>query len=247
MIPIRDDNPTLEIAATTIALIGINAATWLLLQGLGSEPQLTRSICELGAIPGNLLGSVAPGTQIPLGQGAACVLGTSPNWLTPLSSMFLHGGWFHLLGNLWFLYVFGDNVEDAMGSLRFAFFYLLCGLAAVVAQVLSNPASTAPMVGASGAIGGVMGAYAVLYPRAPVHLLVLFGFYLDRIVVPAIVMLGYWFAMQLLGGVLDSGTGGVAFWAHIGGFAAGIVLLPLFRDPARIEAHRAATAGRMQR
>ena len=244
MIPVRDENPTLDLAAATFSIIGINAATWLLLQGLGQEPQLSRSICELGAIPGNLLGSVVPGTRIPLGGGAGCLLDISPQWLTALSSMFLHASWFHLLGNLWFLYVFGDNVEDAMGNLRFAVFYLLCGLAAVGAQVLSDPASTAPLVGASGAIGGVMGAYAVLYPRARVHVLIVLGFYVNRVVVPAYAMLGYWFAMQLLGAALASGQGGVAFWAHVGGFAAGFALLPLFRNPARVEAHRRAMAAR---
>jgi membrane associated rhomboid family serine protease len=127
-----------------------------------------------------------------------------------------------------------------MGPLRFLVFYVLCGLAAVAAQVLVSPASAIPMVGASGAIGGVMGAYAVLYPRAPVEMLVILGFYVDRIVVPAVVMLGYWFLIQLLGGIptLASEGGGVAFWAHIGGFLAGVVLVLVFRSRTRTEAHR---------
>ena len=113
--------------------------------------------------------------------------------------MFLHGGWFHLVGNLWFLWVFGDNVEDAMGGARFALFYVLCGLAAFAAQAATGPSSAIPMVGASGAIGGVMGAYARLYPRAPVHLLIIFFVFVDRTVVPAFLMLGYWFVIQVRG------------------------------------------------
>ena len=153
--------------------------------------------------------------------------------------MFMHGGWFHILGNLWFLSVFGDNVEDAMGPVRFSLFYLLCGVAAALAHVAASPDSAVPVVGASGAIGGVMGAYAVLYPRAPVHMLVTLGFYFTRMVVPAYLMLGYWFLLQVLGGIpaLQGAGGGVAFWAHVGGFAAGIALLPLFRVRG---AHRSA-------
>jgi membrane associated rhomboid family serine protease len=242
--PLRDDNPALYTSAATLAIIALNALVWLAVQGLGSEPAVTRSVCELGVIPGELLGRVPAGTRVPMGPNTHCVLSGSPNWITPITSMFLHGGWFHIVGNLWFLWVFGDNVEDAMGSLRFAVFYLLCGLAAVAAQVLSNPASPVPMVGASGAIGGVMGAYAVLYPRAPVHLLVIFFFYVDRIVVPAVFMLGYWFLLQLLGGLPRVGgeEGGVAFWAHVGGFAAGVALVRVFSSSARLVAHR----GRMR-
>jgi membrane associated rhomboid family serine protease len=239
--PLRDDNPALYTSSATLAIIVLNALAWVAVQGFGTEPALTRTVCELGAIPGELLGRVPAGTSVPLGPSAQCVISGSPNWITPFTSMFLHGGWFHIVGNLWFLWVFGDNVEDAMGSLRFAVFYVVCGLAAVAAQVLSNPASPVPMVGASGAIGGVMGAYAVLYPRVPVHLLVIFFFYVDRIVVPAVFMLGYWFLLQLLGGLPTIGgdEGGVAFWAHVGGFAAGVALVRVFANPARLAAHRA--------
>jgi membrane associated rhomboid family serine protease len=117
----------------------------------------------------------------------------------------MHGGWLHLIGNMWFLYVFGDNVEDSMGRARFLAFYLLCGLAAALAEVVVQSGSALPMVGASGAIGGVMGAYAVLYPRAPVHMLVIIFFYFTRVVVPAIAMLGYWFLIQLLSAPLELG------------------------------------------
>jgi membrane associated rhomboid family serine protease len=200
MIPLRDDNPTLGTSVTTFIIIGVNIAVWITVQGFGSEPTLARSVCQLGAIPGALLGRVPADLAVPLGPGLECVVG-KPSWLTLVTSMFVHGGWFHILGNLWFLSVFGDNVEDSMGSARFALFYLLCGLAASLANVVASPSSAIPVVGASGAIGGVMGAYAVLYPRAPVHMLVVLGIFFTRIVVPAYVMLGYWFLLQLLGGI----------------------------------------------
>ncbi|MCP3983374.1 MAG: rhomboid family intramembrane serine protease [bacterium] len=249
MFPLRDDNPTLFASAATVALIGANVAAWVLIQGFGAEPALVRSICELGAIPGELLGNLVPGTEIPLGPGLVCRIDAQPSWITVFSSMFLHGGWFHLLGNMWFLWLFGDNVEDSMGRGRFVIFYLLCGLAAVAAQMASNPDSAIPMVGASGAIGGVMGAYAVLYPKAGVHMLLVLGFYVDRIVVPAWAMLGYWFLLQIVGGLpsLSSEGGGVAFWAHIGGFAAGVVLIFPFRSEQRLAAHRALVARRSWR
>jgi len=239
MFPLRDDNPTLTASVATIAIIAANFAVWVFVQGLGREPALSTSVCQLGLIPGDLLGRLPMGTHVPLGQGLACRIQGPPNWLTPLSSMFLHGGWFHILGNLWFLWLFGDNVEDSMGPLRFVVFYLLCGLAAAAAQVLTNPSSALPMVGASGAIGGVMGAYALLYPRAPVHMLVVLGFYVDRIAVPAVMMLGYWFLLQLIGGTasLASEGGGVAFWAHVGGFLAGALLVFVFRDQDLVARH----------
>ncbi|MCB1683185.1 MAG: rhomboid family intramembrane serine protease, partial [Pseudomonadales bacterium] len=136
-------------------------------------------------------------------------------------------------------WVFGDNVEDVMGPLRFVTFYLLCGLAAAAAQIFSDPDSTLPMVGASGAIGGVMGAYALLYPRARVNTLIFLGFYITTIGVPAVVMLGYWFVLQLLQGLpaLGSTEGGVAFWAHIGGFLAGVILVRVFARSDYLAAH----------
>jgi membrane associated rhomboid family serine protease len=167
------------------------------------------------------------------------VLGDQSQWHTLLTSIFLHGGWFHLIGNMWFLWIFGNNIEDSMGHLRFVAFYLLCGLAASVLQVLSQPDSTVPMVGASGAIGGVMGAYVVLYPKVRVHMLVALGFYVTTVGVPAIFMLGYWFLLQVLGGVFSLGKtgGGVAFWAHVGGFAAGALLIFAFRNPRLVNRH----------
>lgn len=246
MFPLRDENPTLRASVATFAIAGANVLAWLLVQGFGVEPRLTESVWRLGVIPGELLGHVAPGTQVPAGEGLVAVLDGVPNWWTVLTSMFMHGGWLHLIGNMWFLLIFGDNVEDAMGGVRFVAFYLLCGAAAVFAQVLAHPAALVPMVGASGAIGGVMGAYLRLYPTAPVHMLVWFGFYVNRIVVPAFFMLGYWFLLQLLSGAVAPGVGGVAFWAHVGGFAAGFLLAGLFCSSRRLADCR-QRRGRMPR
>jgi rhomboid family protein len=240
MFPIRDDNPTLGTPAITVVLIGLNVAAWILVQGMGAEPVLSQSVCELGLIPGELLGRIPVGYTLPMSRDMSCVIGPS-HWYTPLTSMFLHGGWLHLIGNMWFLWLFGNNVEDSMGHGRYLVFYLLCGLAAAAAQTLVNPASAIPMVGASGAISGVMGAYIVLYPRVRIHMLIFLGFFITRAVVPAYLMLGYWLLLQLLGGLPSLGdeTGGVAFWAHAGGFLAGAVLIMLFRDNDLVARHRA--------
>ena len=240
MFPYRDDNPTLATPVVTFLLIGLNVAAWILIQGMGAEPSLSRSVCELGLIPGEYLSRIPDGYTVPLSPEATCVLGDSA-WYTPLSSMFLHGGWFHLIGNMWFLWVFGNNVEDSQGKVRYLVFYLLCGLAAAAAQTLVNPSSPVPMVGASGAISGVMGAYVVLYPRVRVHMLVILGFFITRIAVPAFMMLGYWFLLQLLGGLptLGDEKGGVAFWAHAGGFVAGAILIQVFKDRDLVAKHRA--------
>ena len=233
MFPYRDDNPTILTPFSTIALIVLNVVAWGVVQGMGSEPLLSQSVCQLGLIPGELLHRVPLGTPVAVGPGVDCVLGGTASWYTPLSSMFLHGGWLHLLGNMWFLWVFGNNVEDSMGHGRFVVFYVLCGLAAAAAQILVNPGSTIPMVGASGAISGVMGAYIVLYPRVKVHMLVFLFIFITRITVPAWMMLGYWFLLQVLGGLpmLANESGGVAFWAHTGGFITGMLVIWLFRDP----------------
>lgn len=239
MFPIRDDNPGILTPYATIGLIAANVAAWVFLQGLGTEPALSASVCRLGLIPGELLELVPAGTRLPIGPQAACVLGDGGSWHTVITSMFMHGGWFHILGNLWFLWIFGNNVEDAMGSLRFVVFYLLCGLGAAALQVVADPDSAIPMVGASGAIGGVMGAYVLLFPRVNVHLLIFLGFYITTIAVPAIFMLGYWLLLQLVGGFTSLGAegGGVAFWAHVGGFAAGAALVYVFRDAKLLARH----------
>jgi len=234
MFPLYDDNPSSGTALITVAIIALNVAVWLLVQGAGSDTALIHSLCAYGLIPGELLGRVAPGTRIRLGPELACVIGR-PNWLTAFTSMFMHGSWFHLIGNMWFLWVFGNNVEDAMGHGRFAVFYILCGLAAAAAQTFVNPSSALPMVGASGAIGGVMGGYAVQFPRSRVLTVIVLGFFIRTLWVPAWIMLGYWFLLQFIGGLpsLASEGGGVAFWAHIGGFAAGALLIFVMRTRQR--------------
>jgi membrane associated rhomboid family serine protease len=239
MFPYRDDNPTLATPFVTLLLIGINVFFWVVVQGMGAEPSLSRSVCELGLIPGEFLGRLPEGYSVPMSRTMACVVTGDRSWYTPLSSMFLHGGWFHLIGNMWFLWVFGNNVEDSMGHIRYLAFYILCGLAAAAAQTYMNPSSPIPMVGASGAISGVMGAYIVLYPKVRVHVLVILVFFITRIVVPAYLMLGYWFVIQLLGGSFSGEQGGVAFWAHAGGFIAGAILIHLFRDPELVAKHQA--------
>ena len=239
MFPIRDDNPTFRTPYATFVIIAVNVCAWVFAQGLGTNPSLAASICSLGLVPGELLALVPAGTRFPVGPQTLCVLTPGEGYYTVVSSMFMHGSWMHIIGNMWFLWIFGNNVEDAMGSLRFVVFYLLCGLGAAGLQVAADPASTIPMVGASGAIGGVMGAYVLLYPRVKVHLLVFLGFFITTIAVPAIFMLGYWFLVQVLGGFtsLNAAGGGVAFWAHVGGFVAGVVLILVFRDRRLLAQH----------
>jgi membrane associated rhomboid family serine protease len=240
MFPLRDENPLLHTPYATIAIIVLNVLSWMLLQGFGADPTLAESICRFGLIPGDVLGTVPPGSSFPLSEELACVIDGSGGAFSAVTSMFMHGGWFHIIGNLWFLWIFGDNVEDSMGPVRFAVFYVVCGLAAAAAQTLTDTASIVPMVGASGAIGGVMGAYALLYPRAHIHTLIFLGFYATTVAVPALFMLGYWFLIQILSGLpsLGTKTGGVAFWAHVGGFLAGVALAYLFVDRDLLAARR---------
>ena len=180
MFPIRDDNPHFLTPYATYGIIALNAVAWIVLQGMGTEPLLANTVCRLGLIPGELLQSVPIGTRFQAGPQTVCVIGDTSAWYTTITSMFMHGGWFHVIGNMWFLWIFGNNVEDAMGHSRFVVFYLLCGLAAAALQIATNPESAVPMVGASGAIGGVMGAYILLYPRVNVHMLFFFGFFVLR-------------------------------------------------------------------
>jgi len=239
MFPIRDDNPQILTPYATYAIVALTIAVWVLLQGMGKEPLLSGSICRFGLIPGELMQLVPSGTRVPLGPASVCVLADSGSWITALTAMFMHGGWMHIIGNMWFLWIFGDNVEDAMGPGRFIVFYLLCGLAAAAFQVMAGPSSQIPMVGASGAIGGVMGAYVLLYPHVRVHMLFILIFYVTTFAVPAYLMLGYWFLVQLLSGVATYGGegGGVAFWAHVGGFLAGALLIFPFRRKELLDRH----------
>jgi membrane associated rhomboid family serine protease len=243
MFPYRDENPTYLTPVITVGLIAVTTLVWLLIQGAGTYPALASSVCRYGAIPAELLRRVPPGTSVPIGPGLACAVSEQPAWYSLLTSMFMHGGWFHLLGNMWFLWVFGNNVEDSMGHARYLAFYLLCGILAALAQVFASPASPVPMVGASGAISGIMGAYLVLYPRVRIHTLVVLGFYVTTIAVPAYFMLLYWAFIQFVSSLFAVGAGtegGVAFVAHLGGFVAGASLIKLFAKPAYVARHRRA-------
>jgi membrane associated rhomboid family serine protease len=240
--PYHDENETQRTPIVTMATIAVTLLVWLVVQGAGGTLALARSVCELGLIPGELMMSVAPGTRFPMGEGLVCLTDPGRQVSNVVTSMFLHGSWMHLLGNMWFLWLFGNNIEDSMTRPRFVAFYLLTGLAAAMAQVLANPDSAVPMVGASGAISGVMGAYLVLFPRVRVFTMVPLGFFLHSMALPAWVMLIYWAFLQVLGGVTSigsEGTGGVAFWAHLGGFVAGVVLVKVFERRDRVAAHSA--------
>ena len=240
MIPYRDENETQRPAIATATIIGLNVLTWLVVQGAGADLPLAKSVCELGLIPGELTGSLPVGSRFPIGQGLVCLTDPGRQVSHLITSMFLHGSWMHLLGNMWFLWLFGNNIEDSMGRLRFVVFYLISGLAAAFGQIVTNPASIIPMVGASGAISGVMGAYLILYPRVKVYVLVPIFIFFTSIALPAWMMLGYWFLIQLASGLLSAGEmGGVAFWAHVGGFVAGVMLIKPFARDDYVRAHRA--------
>jgi membrane associated rhomboid family serine protease len=209
MIPIRDIIPARTFPVVTVAVLAANAVVFLFQMSL-SEPEEIRFVFDYGLIPANFA------------------------VLNVVTSMFVHGGALHLAGNMLYLWIFGDNVEDRMGHGRFLLFYVICGACAAVAQTLANPASTVPMVGASGAVAGVMGAYLVLYPHSRV--LTLLPFPLMLFEVPAVFLLGLWFVGQFLSGLAASGdpaAGGIAFWAHVAGFVAGAILVTAFRRPER--------------
>lgn len=215
-IPLYDDNPTRRPPLVNYGLIGlcIGAFLWQLGQ---NQHQI---LYGFGMIPAVLFGSahLAPHLHV------------LPAWATVFTSMFLHGGWFHLIGNMLFLWIFGNNVEDALGHFRYLVLYLASGVAAALVQGLADPGSHVPMIGASGAIAGALGAYALLYPRANVHVFVWIVIFFRIVNLPAWSLLGLWFLMQLLSGLGQSrGSPGVAFWAHVGGFAAGMVLLAVLR------------------
>lgn len=241
MFPYHDENKTQRTPVITIVLIAANVLMWLLVQGAGSAYALAASVCDLGLIPGEVTGLAEPGSGFEMGEGLACLVDAGPQWHTILSSMFLHGSWMHLIGNMWFLWLFGNNIEDSMTRGRYLVFYLFCGLGAAAAQVMADPASIIPMVGASGAISGVMGAYLLLFPKVKVWCIVPLGFIPLRFALPAWTMLLYWLGLQVLGGfgdVSDGAGGGVAFWAHVGGFAAGLALIRLFTKEQRYEEHK---------
>jgi membrane associated rhomboid family serine protease len=217
MIPLRDDNPTKLTPVVTIASIAACILVFLYQASLPAGSGDT-FVFQYGAIPALVFGQAdLLETVVPI-----------PAYATLITSMFLHGGWMHLIGNMLYLWVFGNNIEDVMGHAKYALFYLTCGILAALSHALTNPSSPVPMVGASGAISGVLGAYVLLFPRARV-LVLMPGLGLTR--VAAGFVLGMWFVMQLLSGGMSIGRegGGVAFFAHIGGFLAGMVLIGLFK------------------
>jgi len=215
MIPLRDVIPSRTVPVITVTLIVLNAVAWFYEISLPSR-ELAVFLQHNGVVPADF----SPPTLI--------------------TSMFLHGGWMHVIGNMWWLWIFGDNVEDRLGHGRFIVFYLLCGIAAAVGQMLIDPFSTLPTIGASGAIAGVMGAYFVLYPRSRVLTLIPLVIFWEVIEVPAIMLLGFWFLMQLFSAgaiavTASTGGGGVAFMAHVAGFVCGVGSIFLFRQPERPE------------
>ena len=243
MFPYHDENETQRTPVVTMGLIALSVLAWLLVQGAGSTIPLARSVCELGLIPGELTLALAAGTPFPMGDDLVCITDPGRQTTNLITSMFLHGSWMHLLGNMWFLWLFGNNIEDSMTRPRFVAFYLLSGLAAAQAQVAAQPSSGVPMVGASGAISGVMGAYLVLFPRVRVFTMVPLGFLLHSMALPAWAMLIYWAFLQVAGGltsIASEQTGGVAFWAHLGGFVAGVVGVKVFERKDRVRAHQAS-------
>ena len=219
MIPLHDDNPTTLTPYLTITFIVICVLVFLWQLSLGTAVE--RAVYSFGVIPAALVG----------GQTLSPELAVIPAWATMFTSMFMHGGWMHLIGNMLYLWIFGNNVEDAMGHVRFFIFYILCGIAAVYAQAIPNPDSTVPMIGASGAISGVLGAYLLLHPHAKVLVMIPIGFILQTMRISAVYVLLFWFGMQLFSSYMSGQQeGGVAFGAHIGGFIAGMLLIPIFRQ-----------------
>jgi membrane associated rhomboid family serine protease len=221
MIPLKDDNPSATQPYVTYALIAACTVTYAWQCSLGAAAQ-QRVVDALGAIPAVLL------TDARLPPDLAWL----PRYATPFTAMFLHASWMHLLGNMLFLWIYGDNVEDALGHGRYLLFFMLCGIAAVFAQALGDPRSAYPIIGASGAISGVLGAYLLLFPRSRVLTLVLLPFFLTTVQVPARLLLLLWFAAQLVSDVARSGDAGVAFRAHIAGFVIGMLLVLLFKRRA---------------
>lgn len=225
MIPINDENPTELTPWMTVLLIAINLAAWFLLQGYGEMVRLEASVIDYGARPCEVTGACAVE-----GLGGSALL----------TSMFMHGGWGHLLSNMLFLWVFGNNIEDSMGHIRFLIFYLVCGLAASFGHIFFSPDGQLPMVGASGAISGIMGAYILLYPSARVRTYFPPIFFFR---IRAVFFLALWFVLQLFTGLSSLGlpeneSGGVAVWAHIGGFVAGLLLIKVFDRPRLVAAKR---------
>ncbi len=215
MIPLHDDLPSNTPPRVTVAIM-VACVVVFLLQLTGGEA----AFYSYGLVPAVLFGEASlPPDLVAI-----------PAWLTIFTSMFMHGGFMHLAGNMLYLWIFGNNVEDSMGHTRFIVFYVLCGIGAAMAQAFADPGSEVPMIGASGAIGGVLGAYFLLHPNARVLVVIPLGIIIHPMRIPAFVVLGLWFVFQLFaGGVPTEGGGGVAYWAHVGGFVAGALLVIVFK------------------
>jgi membrane associated rhomboid family serine protease len=238
VLPLKDNVPTRTFPVVSVALIAVNLAVYLYQFFLWFDPasagrptlgsQLYEQfVLEFGLVPCRFGDICPPRLDTALAEATAPML-------TIFTSMFAHGGWLHVGGNMLYLWIFGKNVEDSMGHGRFLVFYLICGMAAAAAQYLQNPASAIPMIGASGAVSGTLGAYILLHPHARIWTLVIFGFFVRTIPVPAFVVLGFWVVLQFANSLLTfarGDTGGVAFLAHVGGFLAGLLLIGVFRRP----------------
>jgi membrane associated rhomboid family serine protease len=220
MIPLRDDNPAHITPIMTVTFIVLCALVYLYQASMPPQPG-ELFVYRFGAIPATVFGNAALPPEI---HGAAPFVGL-------ITCMFLHGSWMHLIGNMLYLWIFGDNIEGVMGHVRFILFYAICGVIAVFSHAITDPSSTVPMVGASGAISGILGAYLLLFPRAQVLVLIPLGLYTRMMYVPAALVLGLWFVMQVFSGGMSLGRtgGGVAFFAHVGGFLAGMLLIGVFK------------------
>ncbi|OQY27151.1 MAG: rhomboid family intramembrane serine protease [Candidatus Cloacimonetes bacterium 4572_55] len=227
MIPLYDDNPTERFPFMTIILIVINVLIFFYQISLGEQGG-QRFVIELGTIPWEVSNFQNHPESVSI-----------PPLMTLFTSMFLHGGWMHLIGNMLYLWIFGNNIEDAMGPVRFIIFYVVTGLAASGAHIFTNIDSLVPTIGASGAISGVLGAYLLLFPKAKVLTLIILGWFIRIIEIPAMIVLGLWFGLQIFNSVLSGASGGgVAWLAHIGGFIAGIVLVKLFEKSDHSQTNR---------
>jgi membrane associated rhomboid family serine protease len=221
VIPYKDDNPAATTPYVTVGIIVLNVLVFLyeVTSPLGME----KVAYTYGAIPQNILTFDKAQPIHPV--------------LTVFSSMFMHGGLFHIAGNMLYLWIFGNNIEDKLGRTRFVFFYIFCGIVSAYANALSDPHSRIPMIGASGAISGILGAYLLLFPRAMVHTLVFLGFFVTVVRIPALVVIGFWAIIQIVNGLISTGfarEGGIAWFAHIGGFLVGLLTIKLWL-PRRVK------------